>query len=99
MLVVSCNAWLDVTPENAIADDDLFSTGFGYRNALNGIYTNLASDELYGKQLSWGFLKQGMEHGPVGGQQVGDAATGKFVADMLVGPFPDTGKQVDDVIR
>ena len=23
---------------------------------LNGIYTNLASDELYGKQLSWGFL-------------------------------------------
>lgn len=24
MLVVSCNAWLDVTPENAIADDDLF---------------------------------------------------------------------------
>ena len=56
MLAVSCNAWLDVTPENAIADDDLFSTGFGYRNALNGIYTNLASDELYGKQLSWGFL-------------------------------------------
>jgi len=52
MLAVSCNAWLDVTPENAIADDDLFSTGFGYRNALNGIYTNLASDELYGKQLS-----------------------------------------------
>ena len=49
MLAVSCNAWLDVTPENAIADDDLFSTGFGYRNALNGIYTNLASDELYGK--------------------------------------------------
>ena len=35
MLAVSCNAWLDVTPENAIADDDLFSTGFGYRNALN----------------------------------------------------------------
>ena len=28
MLAVSCNAWLDVTPENAIADDDLFSTGF-----------------------------------------------------------------------
>ena len=34
MLAVSCNAWLDVTPENAIADDDLFSTGFGYRNHL-----------------------------------------------------------------
>ena len=46
-----------------------------------------------------GFLEQGMEHGPVGGQQVGDAATGKFVADILVGLLPDTGKQVDDVIR
>ena len=46
-----------------------------------------------------GFLEQGMEHGPVGGQQIGDAAAGKFVADMLVGPFPDTGEQVDDVIR
>ena len=46
-----------------------------------------------------GFLEQGMEHGPVGGQQIGDAAPGKFVADMLVGLLPDTRKQVDDVIR
>ena len=56
VLAVSCNSWLDVTPENAIADGDLFSTGFGFRNSLNGIYTNLASDELYGKELTWGFL-------------------------------------------
>jgi len=40
-----------------------------------------------------------MEHGPVGGQQIGDAATGKLVTDILIGPFPDTGKQVDDVVR
>ena len=40
VLAVSCNSWLDVTPENAIADGDLFSTGFGFRNSLNGIYTN-----------------------------------------------------------
>jgi len=46
-----------------------------------------------------GFLEQGMEHGPVGGQQVGDAAAGQLVADILVGLLPDTGKQVDDVIR
>ena len=39
MLVVSCNAWLDVTPENAIADDDLFSTGFGYRHCQRGAET------------------------------------------------------------
>lgn len=56
LLLASCNAWLDVTPENAIADKDLFATGFGYRNALNGIYDNLASDALYGRELTWGFV-------------------------------------------
>lgn len=55
-LTVSCTKWLDVTPDNAISGKDLFSTGFGFRNALNGIYLNMASDELYGKELSWGFM-------------------------------------------
>ena len=54
--LTSCNAWLDITPENAISDEDLFSTGFGFRNSLNGIYTNLASYELYGRELTWGFM-------------------------------------------
>ncbi|WP_290539994.1 RagB/SusD family nutrient uptake outer membrane protein [Alistipes sp.] len=56
VLLASCNGWLNVTPENAISDKDLFSTGFGCRNALNGIYANLAGDELYGRELTWGFL-------------------------------------------
>ena len=55
-LLSSCNSWLDITPENAIGDDDLFSTGFGFRNALNGIYSNLADDNLYGRELTWGFM-------------------------------------------
>ena len=55
MMVLSCS-WLDVTPENSIDEDDLFSTGYGCRNALNGIYLQLGSQELYGRNLSWGFL-------------------------------------------
>lgn len=55
-LLVSCNSWLNIMPENAISDKDLFSTGFGYRNSLNGIYSNMAGYELYGRELTWGFM-------------------------------------------
>lgn len=55
VLCASCS-WLDVTPDNSIDEDDLFSTGYGCRNALNGIYLQLGSQELYGKNMSWGFL-------------------------------------------
>lgn len=54
--MVSCEKWLNIPPDSAIADDELFSTGYGFRNSLNGIYLNIASDKLYGRELSWGFL-------------------------------------------
>lgn len=52
--LASCNKWLDVSPEDQIAEKDLFTTGEGYRNALNGIYKSMSEYELYGRQLSWG---------------------------------------------
>ena len=54
-LSMSCG-WLDITPENAIDEDDLFTTGYGCRNSLNGIYLKLGSEDVYGENLSWGFL-------------------------------------------
>ena len=50
----SCN-WLAITPENSIDEDDLFTTGYGFRNALNGVYLKIGSRDLYGENLSWGF--------------------------------------------
>ena len=55
LLAAGCS-WLDVTPDNAIDSDDLFSTGYGCRNALNGIYITIGDSRLYGENLSWGFL-------------------------------------------
>ena len=52
--LLSCNSWLDVTPDDEITEKDLFSTGDGFRNALNGVYKTLASEAIYGKQMSWG---------------------------------------------
>lgn len=54
-LAVSCG-WLDISPENTIDEKELFSTGYGFRNALNGIYLKIGSSEVYGENLSWGFL-------------------------------------------
>ena len=54
-LAASCD-WLAITPENSIDEDDLFTSGYGFRNALNGVYLKIGSRDLYGENLSWGFL-------------------------------------------
>lgn len=55
-LASSCD-WLDVSPSNQTNEDDMFSQGDGYRNALNGLYLKLSTPELYGKDLSWGLVE------------------------------------------
>ena len=56
MLFSSCTDWLDVTPENSIEEADLFKEATGFQNALNGVYEQMASTKLYGKELSFGML-------------------------------------------
>lgn len=51
----SCSDWFDVSPENLVAKDDLFSTNDGFRIALNGIYLDMADKPLYGQELTWSF--------------------------------------------
>ena len=54
--LTGCGKWLDIAPEDTTTERDLFSDYGGYRSAINGIYQTLASSELYGENLSWGFL-------------------------------------------
>lgn len=51
----SCDM-LDVTPSNSVDETDLFTTGYGFRNALNGVYLHLGKTDVYGENMSWGFL-------------------------------------------
>ena len=53
MGLTSCNKWLDVNPKDKIVDESLFSDYRGFRNSLNGIYQEMVSPELYGRELSW----------------------------------------------
>ncbi|MEA5006837.1 MAG: RagB/SusD family nutrient uptake outer membrane protein [Rikenellaceae bacterium] len=51
----SCSNWFDVSPENLVTKDDLFSTNEGFRIALNGIYIDMSQKALYGQELTWSF--------------------------------------------
>ncbi len=53
-LLSACNDWLDVKPEDEVDANELFETGQGYRNALNGVYNNMADLTMYGREMTWG---------------------------------------------
>lgn len=47
----SCGKWLDVSPEDTVTQEKLFSNGEGFRNALNGVYNDISHKEMYGQEL------------------------------------------------
>lgn len=51
----SCTKWLDVSSSTDVLEKDLFESGEGYRQALNGIYSLMCEPSLYGRELTWGF--------------------------------------------
>ena len=42
LALTACNDWLNVSPDDQVNEETLFTDGDGYRNALNGIYKDLA---------------------------------------------------------
>ncbi|MDE6450279.1 MAG: RagB/SusD family nutrient uptake outer membrane protein [Muribaculaceae bacterium] len=57
MSLASCSEWLDVKPSDRISESVNFSTLAGFKQALNGIYVELNSSELYGRSLSCEFIE------------------------------------------
>lgn len=54
--VGSCKKWLDVDPRSVVKEEEMFENASGFRTALMGAYTKMASRELYGANLSLGFV-------------------------------------------
>jgi hypothetical protein len=52
----SCKKWLDVQPKTKIKSDVLLQTEQGYKDALIGAYTMMTPENLYGRELSFGFF-------------------------------------------
>lgn len=55
-LFLACNDWLDVSPKSQVKNDDLFEDESGFQTALIGVYTAMGQRELYGENLTMGFL-------------------------------------------
>ena len=47
----SCSDWLDVKPSDRISEEGNFSSVPGFCQALNGIYVELNTNQLYGRTL------------------------------------------------
>jgi len=56
LLFSSCKKWLDITPHSQVASEDLFKTQEGFQEALNGVYIRASQGDLYGNELTTGFL-------------------------------------------
>lgn len=56
LVFCSCKKWLDITPQSQIAANDLFKTEEGFQESLNGIYTRCGQGDIYGNELTCGFL-------------------------------------------
>lgn len=52
ILIVSCNDYLDVQPEDKYLEEDVFSSEASIYAALNGIYSNMTSNNTYGGNLT-----------------------------------------------
>lgn len=55
-LTVSCSDWLDVNPRTELKEEDIYTSEKGFLNVMNGIYIQLAAEELYGVNTSFYFL-------------------------------------------
>lgn len=52
----SCESWFDISPKSELKADDLFENPQGFRDALIGCYGTMATEDLYGGQLSMTYI-------------------------------------------
>ena len=52
----SCDSFLDVRPTGEIVNNELFETAEGFEEAIYGVYSYLAREPLYGKNMTYGLV-------------------------------------------
>jgi hypothetical protein len=52
----SCKKYLEVSPKSSLSEDQLFNSEVGFQQALTGVYSQLATQNLYGDNLTMGFV-------------------------------------------
>lgn len=72
LLLSSCEKFLDVETKSTVREESLFKNEQGFQDALNGVYLNLGSSSLYGRELTYGYT---------------DALAGMYVESTLTGSY------------
>lgn len=57
IIFAGCENWFDVSPKTEIKADDMFEDERGFMDALTGAYSLASKDNLYGKELTIGFVE------------------------------------------
>ncbi|WP_293788420.1 RagB/SusD family nutrient uptake outer membrane protein [uncultured Pedobacter sp.] len=54
-MLTSCKKYLDVNPKSSVSENQLFNSELGFQQALDGVYSLFASQNLFGDNLTMGF--------------------------------------------
>jgi len=57
-LFCSCDEWLDVSPSTDVSMEEQFLKASGFEETLYGMYIAMGRDNLYGHQLSYGWIEK-----------------------------------------
>lgn len=70
LVLSGCKKYLEVYPKSSIAEEELFASEIGFQQAITGIYSQLASRNLYGDNLTMGFVSALAQNYAVSGSGV-----------------------------
>ena len=56
LTISSCDDWLDIKPKTNVEEEDLFRNEQGFKEALTGIYIRMSEPDLYGREMTYGFM-------------------------------------------
>lgn len=58
MCFTACDSYLDVEPKGTADENKMFSDFEGFRDAMYGAYSSISKNDLYGNNLSYGFIDE-----------------------------------------
>lgn len=91
-LLTGCS-WLDVHPRQEVSEEDIFSTEDGFKQALTGVYIQLADPALYGKNTTF-YVNDYLARMWTPGSRVSNDLTDKYLPEW------DLGKsEVKDILE
>lgn len=56
LVFTGCNKWLDVKPKTQVDADVMYDREAGFKDVLYGAYVTMASANLYGREMTFGFV-------------------------------------------